>query len=437
MATTSSRARAAAAVLCAAAFGVGLTASAGAASTGTRPTPAAESRAPVDVQLLSLTDFHGYIRPHDDVGNGTVPLPDGSRLVVGGAPYVATHLKRLAAGQAHSILFTAGDSFSGWPAEVAYHADEPTVEFLNQLGVDFHTVGNHELDQSPSFLVDHMGRGRCFGVVDVDSCFTDSTGQRFRGSRFPYSTANITAKGSTEPIVPPYVVKYASDGHGTRIPIGFINLTTETTVTGSTSYQPDLDNLPLVATADRYAAELTAKGIRTIVVSVHEGGSAGGQFNGCTNPTGPIVDFARQVTPEIDAIVTGHWHALFNCTIADPAGNPRPVVEAGYHGKLISEINLAIDPRTRNVVRAATRSVVHPVTRDVPPDPRASRLVDYWVARRDQTAARRVATLTGDLTRTANATGQSTLGNLAADAVYEDSHRTNADPGGGPTSPWW
>ncbi|GAA5003418.1 bifunctional metallophosphatase/5'-nucleotidase [Actinopolymorpha pittospori] len=393
------------------------------------PAVQAQPLPPVDVQLLDITDFHGYITPQNDASNGTVPLPDGSSLVVGGAPYLATHLKQLAAGHRNSILFSTGDAFSGWPTEVAYHADEPTVEFFNQIGVEFSAIGNHELDISPSFVKDHMAKGKCFGEVDLDSCFTDSTGKRFHGSDFTYTSANITEKGSRTPIFEPYVIKRVSDGRGGSIPIGFISLTTETTVAGSTSYQPDLDNRPLVETANRYAAELKRRGVRAIVANVHEGGSAGGQFNGCSNPTGPVVDFARQATPDIDVIITGHWHALFNCTIDDPAGNPRPVVEAGFHGKLISETNLRLDRRTRDVIRDDTDSVVHPVTRDVPPDPDAAALVDYWQRRGGETAARPVAEITGDLTRVADPTGQSTLGNAIADATYEDSQRTNAGAG--------
>lgn len=158
------------------------------------PAVQAQPLPPVDVQLLDITDFHGYITPQNDASNGTVPLPDGSSLVVGGAPYLATHLKQLAAGHRNSILFSTGDAFSGWPTEVAYHADEPTVEFFNQIGVEFSAIGNHELDISPSFVKDHMAKGKCFGEVDLDSCFTDSTGKRFHGSDFTYTSANITEK---------------------------------------------------------------------------------------------------------------------------------------------------------------------------------------------------------------------------------------------------
>ncbi|MFI6531222.1 bifunctional metallophosphatase/5'-nucleotidase [Nonomuraea sp. NPDC050547] len=392
------------------------------AFAGTRAAepPAADSASggrSVDVQLLSLTDFHGYIRPHTDAGNGTIKDAQGKTIVVGGAPYIATHLDNLRQGKRNTVTFTTGDSFSGWPPEVARLADEPTIEFLNKIGVDFSAVGNHELDISLEFLRDHMGRGKCFGQRGVDSCFTDSDGRRFRGARFDFSAANVTRKGSTRPVLKPYVIKYFQG-----VPVGFINLTTTTTVDGSTSFQPSLDNLPLVETADKYVAELKRRGVEAIVANVHEGGTAGDVYDRCNaNPTGPVIDFARQASAEIDAIVTGHWHAPFNCSIPDPEGNPRPVVEAAFHGKLINEINLKIDRRSREVIRSATVSTNHPVTRDVPADPAMVKLVDHWVAAEKGVSARQVGTITGDLTRTRDADGESTLGNVLADAERADS----------------
>ncbi|MFI6601946.1 bifunctional metallophosphatase/5'-nucleotidase [Nonomuraea sp. NPDC050536] len=386
--------------------------------------PAAQAKPkPVDVQLLSITDFHGYITPQNNVGDGTIKDPSGANIVVGGAPYLATHLNKLREGHENTVTFSAGDNFSGWPTEVSYHADEPTIEFLNKIKLDFTTVGNHELDRSLEFLRDHMGKGQCFGDIDVDSCFTDSDGQRFHGADFEISTANITRKGETRPVLKPYVVKYFRG-----IPVGFINLTTPTTVDGSTSYQPSLDNLPLVETANRYVDILKRRGVKAIVVNVHEGGTTKDDlYDRCVDPSGPVIDFARQVSPEIDAIVTGHWHAPFNCMIPDPDGNLRPVVEAAYHGKLINEINFRLDPRTRDVIRSATTSVNHPVTRDVTPDPAMVKLVDYWNAKKNETYAKPYGTITGDLTRTRDATGQSTLGNTVADVEYADSQKT---PGG-------
>ncbi|MFP3963101.1 bifunctional UDP-sugar hydrolase/5'-nucleotidase [Actinomadura fulvescens] len=373
---------------------------------------------PVDVQLLSITDFHGYLQP----GNDQLQMPDGSKVAVGGAAYNAAHLKRLREGRRNSILSAAGDSFSGWPFEVDAFWDEPTIEVLNKLGVRFSTTGNHELDVSAGFLKDHMMRGRCFGKVDVDSCFTDSTGRRFRGAKFPFYSANIVdARGRL--ILKPYNVEWVRGPRG-RIPVGFINLTVPDTPVGSTSYQPGLRSLPMVETANRYAKELRRRGVRAIVANVHDGGSADGAgFNGCKNPWGPVIDFAKAASPEIDAIFTGHWHAGFNCQIADPAGKVRPVIEGLNHGKLISEIGLKLDPRTGEVLRDRTTSVNHPVTRDIAPDPEMKRIVDYWKARGDRRAGEVVAEQTGDFTRALNAHGESTMGDLAADVQYWEAAR--------------
>lgn len=385
------------------------------------PATATARPQPVDVQLLSYTDFHGYITPQNNAADGTIKDAQGNTLVVGGAAYLSTHLKNLRAGKANTVTFSAGDNFSGWPVEVAHHADEPTIEFMNKVGTSFTTVGNHELDRSLEFLRDHMGKGECFGVAGEDSCFTDSDGHPFQGAKFTISTANITRKGSAKPLFKPYVIRKFGN-----VRVGFINLTTPTTVEGSTSYQPTLDNLPLVETANRYAAELRKRGVKAIVANIHEGGAAGNDFNGCNDAakSGPIWDFAKNASADIDAIVTGHWHWFFNCSVPDPAGNPRPVVEAANHGRLINELNLKIDPRTKEVIREATTSVNHPVTRDVPADPEMVKLVDYWNAKEKETYARPVGTITGDLTRTRDADGESTLGNLVADVVRADSQKT-------------
>lgn len=368
----------------------------------------------VPVQLVSITDFHGYLRPPSPADGGTIAGPDGKPQVVGGAAYLATHLKTIRAGKQNSIFFATGDSFAGWPFEVDAHADEPTVEVMNALGVEFDAVGNHELDVSKSFLVDHMAKGKCFGKVGVDSCFTDSTGRRFHGADFSFQSANIVdATGRT--IVAPYTIRWVRD-NGRAYPVGFIGLTVPDTPVGSTSYQPDLKALDPLESANAAAAELTRRGVKAIVLNMHDGGTDGSPtYDNCVNPSGPAIELARKVTPQIDAIVTGHWHAAFNCGIADPAGNPRPVVEAANHGRLINEINLQLDRRTGEVLRDKTTSTNHPVTRDVTPDARIQRIVDYWTAAGARKYAEPVATITGDFTRTANAAGESTFADLAAD----------------------
>lgn len=382
----------------------------------------------LDVQLLSITDFHGYLQPPTAGQGGQIPAGGGTSVTVGGAAYLATHLDRLRSGRPNSVFFSAGDNFAGWPFEVDAFQDEPTIEVLNKLGLRFTAVGNHELDVSPSFLVDHMANGECFGTVGVDSCFTDSTGRRFHGADFDFLSGNIVDARTGNTIVDPYRIEWFRSADGKRVPVGFISTTTQATVTGSTSYQPGLRALDQATAINRYAKELKSQGVEAIVLNVHEGGSpqngADLGYNECGSAYGPVIDLAKKVTAEVDAIVTGDWHARFNCMVPDPAGVPRPIVETGNHGALVNEIDLAIDPATGEVIRDRTRSVNHAVTRDVAPDPEVQKIVDHWAARGAERFAEPLATQTGPFTRAANAAGESTAADLYADVQYWNANRT-------------
>ncbi|WP_158289560.1 bifunctional metallophosphatase/5'-nucleotidase [Paenibacillus flagellatus] len=400
---------------------------------------------PVRLQLLGITDFHGYLRALNDSSNGKINSPGGP-IVVGGAAYNAAHLKRLKEGHDNSIVVSIGDNFSGWPFEVDAYKNEPTVEFLNAIGVEVSAAGNHEFDISADFLTKHMMNGKCFGTRGEDSCYEDSTGKPFHGSDFDYISANVRDARSGQLVLKPYFIKRIPDGRGGTIPVGFIGLTEAATFTKEQmSYQvgslyadeapPEGENLPadenaraLLEPANRYAKELQEQGVETIVLLLHEGGSHRGYFNGCVNPFGPAVEFAKYASPAIDVILTGHWHASFNCMIDDPDGNPRPVMEGSNHGRLISEVNLSIDPVTKDVIRERTVAANHPVTRDIAPDPEVERIVSYWAERGGEKWAEPLAELTGDLTRVRNEHGESALADVIADAFYETARTGTPQP---------
>ncbi|GAA1115661.1 bifunctional metallophosphatase/5'-nucleotidase [Kribbella jejuensis] len=388
-------------------------------------TPHALDDAPeyVDVQLLNITDLHGYLQPTTPSQGSVITGAGGVQVTIGGVGYLATHLKQLREGRTNSIFFSSGDNFSGWPFEVDAHANEPTVEALNALGLQFSTVGNHELDQSVSFLVDHMEHGAPYPVNGRDDNFVDSTGHKFRGANFRFYTANIVHADTGRTIVPPYNIEWVDAGRGRKLPVAFIHLTVMDTPTGSTSYQPGLKSLSDVEQANKLAAQLKARGVNAIVINIHDGGVAGNDYNAGTNPSGPIFQLAANASPDIAAIVTGHWHCRFNMMVPDPNGVPRPVVEAGNHGSLINEINLKLDPSTGEVIRELTTSTNHANTRDVPVDEELQYIADYWTAKGKKRYATPLAKITGDFTRTANAAGESTMGNLAADFAYWDANQ--------------
>ncbi|MCF3143311.1 bifunctional metallophosphatase/5'-nucleotidase [Streptomyces platensis] len=391
----------------------------------------------VDVQLLNITDLHGYLQGAPGA-HSIITGAGGKTYTVGGVAYMAAHLERLRAGHRNSLFFAPGDLFSGWEFDAATFADEPTIEALNAMGLDFASAGNHEFDKSAKFLTSHMEDGDSFPVVGRDDDFEDSTGRRFQGAKFPYYSANMVWNGNGELVLPPYNIEYVDAGGGRRLPVGFIHLTAIGTESFPGSYQPGLRTLDELETANRCAAELKSRGVRAIVLSMHDGAVAGSDFSSGSNPSGPAYELALRVSPDIDAIVTGHWHCAFTMMLPDPDGVPRPFVEAGCYGQLINEINLRLDPDTGAVIRELTTATNHPNTRDVAPDPELKSIAGYWADHGSRRARSRLGTQTASFTRRRNAVGESTMGNLVADwALWAGRQPLGpmADPADHPNTP--
>ncbi|MFG2891567.1 bifunctional metallophosphatase/5'-nucleotidase [Streptomyces sp. NPDC048248] len=391
----------------------------------------------VDVQLLNITDLHGYLQGAPG-GNAVITGAGGKTYTVGGVAYMATHLERLRTGRRNSLFFAPGDLFSGWEFDASSFADEPTIEALNAMGLDFASAGNHEFDKSATFLTSHMEDGEPFPVVDRDDAFADSTGRRFHGADFPYYSANMVWRSTGKTVLPPYNIAYVDAGGGRRLPIGFIHLTAIGSESFPGSYQPGLRTLDEVETANRCAAELKSRGVNAIVLSMHDGAVAGSDFSSGTNPSGPAYELALRVTPDIDAIVTGHWHKAFTMMVPDPKGNPRPFVEAGCYGQIVNEINLRLDPVTGEVIRPLTTATNHPNTRDVAPHAGLRSIADYWAGYATRRARAPIGKQSASFTRRRNAAGESTMGDLVADwALWAGRQPADAmaDPGSDPGAP--
>ncbi|MFC0623390.1 discoidin domain-containing protein [Kribbella deserti] len=373
------------------------------------PTTTTAAPAPIPVQILSLTDLHGYL---SETENLTIAGPGGS-LAVGGAGYLKAHLDRLRAGQPNSFLIGSGDQFSGWPDYTQAFANEPTIEVLNAFGMDFDVAGNHEFDREFPFLR-RMTTGACYGKPGFDSCFQDSTGRPFRGTDYQYHAANVVDPRTKRPVLPPYWIAQAGSARIGFIGLGFPGTPTESLSIGGSGFEFQA----LVEAGNRAAAELKAQGVNAIVVSMHEGGQQGGLFNECKNPTGPIFDAARALSPDIDVILGGHWHTAFNCHIPDPNGVPRPVLEASNHGRLLGEVKLALDPASGEVIRSATTSANHAMTKDVTPDAGVQKIVKYWMDKWIARRAQPLATIDRDLDF--SRTAESRAGNLVTDLYLKE-----------------
>ncbi|MCR3747253.1 bifunctional metallophosphatase/5'-nucleotidase [Lentzea californiensis] len=384
-------------------------------------------RGTVDVRLIGINDLHGNLEPPTG-SSGRVILPDGTTVDAGGAAFNATHIKNLQKEVRNSVVVGQGDLIGGSPLVSALFHDEPTIEVLNEVGMDATAAGNHEFDEGYKELL-RIQRGGCH---PVDGCqFRDE----YKGAKFPILGANVTHAKSGLPALPPFWVEIR-DG----MPIGFIGMPLkDVPILVDPNGIKDIKFGDEVKAANKYANLLDAIGVKSIVLLVHQGDqvtSTGGGPNACNvSPENPGSYIATNVSPKIDAVFSGHSHQHYNCVVKDPAGNPRPFIEGLAFGRELSVVDLKIDRRTRDVVRAETKADNKIVTRTVTPDPVIQSVIDLAKTKSGPIANRPIGSIGADIVRAAAPSGDSPLGNLIADSQLEATKGNGAvlalmNPGG-------
>jgi 5'-nucleotidase len=364
------------------------------------PKPAARREpTPARVRIISFNDFHGNLK----APSGHVPGVSGD---VGGAAWFAAHVRKLAAGK-DAIIVAAGDLIGASPLTSGLFHDEPTIDVMNALGLSVTTIGNHELDEGLDELL-RMKRGGCH---PKDGCKYQST---FAGAKFEYLGANMTANGA--PPLPAYVVREVGG-----IPIAFVGMPLEGTphavmpkaVAGITFADE-------VKTANALVPEIRAHGVETIVLLIHQGGEVGSpSLDGCKDFKGAIVDIVEKLDPAYDVVVSGHTHALYNCRVAG-----RPVTSASSFGRVVTTIDLTIDPKTKDVVSSEAHN--HAVTHDLPPDPEIGAIVERAAAASGPLENRVIGRITESLTGSARSGPFGALGFVIADAELEATKKAGA-----------
>jgi 5'-nucleotidase len=377
-----------------------------------------------DVQLLSFNDLHGNLEPPSGSSGRVTELQhDGTTKTIdaGGVEYLATHLRKAREGEKYSITAAGGDMVGASPLISGLFHDEPTIEALNKLDLDVTSVGNHEFDEGAKELA-RLQNGGCH---PTDGCYTDTT---FQGADFPYLAANVLDEKTKKPILEPYWV-WKKKG----VKVGFIGVTLEGTPDiVSAEGVKGLTFKDEVETINKYAKVLQKQGVKSIVALIHEGGfPASTAYNyDCDSPgagdgiSGPIADIAKNITPQVDALVTGHTHAAYVCTIPDPSGKPRMVTSAASFGRLYTDTTLTYDRWTGDIARTAVKSANHVVTRDVPKAPDMTELISKWNTLAAPIGNRAIGYISADIPNTGT---ESPMGDLIADAQLAHGKELDAE----------
>jgi len=361
--------------------------------------------AKVDVTLIAFNDFHGNLKPP----NLRVKIPDatqaeGVRSVgAGGVEPFSALVQKLRAEHPYTALVSAGDMVGASPLLSALFADQPTIEAMNQIGVDVHGVGNHEFDHGIAHLK-RLQYGGC--EPDAKTGKPDCGGRTpFTGARFPFLAANVIDESTGKPLFSPYAIK---DFDG--IKVAFIGLTLHDTPTlvrpGGTTGTRFADE---VETVNSLVPLIQLQGVQAIVVLIHEGGRQKGGINDCEGFRGPIKEIAEQFDPAIKVVVSAHTHEAYICRFGD-----RLVTSAGSFGILLTEIDLTLERSSGKIVSARAENKV--VATDGPTDARLAPMLARYGELAAPVENKIVAKVSRTLSRRVRPASESELGNLIADA---------------------
>lgn len=342
------------------------------------------------VTVFNINDFHGRI---DTNFSGQL-----------GKNFACTLVNQRNALAGDSIFLSAGDNIGATPFTSMSQQDEPTIEFLNALGLDATAVGNHEFDTGWDDLND-----RIIPLAD-----------------YAHLGANVYLAGTTTPALPEY---YITEVEGLRVGvIGAVTADTRNLVDpgGITA----IEFGDPVAAVNRVAAEI-ADDTDVIIAQYHEGAVAGIPGSTLEDELAKGGIFARivnETTAGVDAIFTGHTHQTYAWDAPIPGGEgTRPIVQSNSYAALIGKVTLGVDESTMTVTEFSVANVpVAAANAECADDPayiEAAAVVDRAVEVAEEIGSVVVGEVTADITTAFTDAGarddrarESTLSNLVAEA---------------------
>jgi 5'-nucleotidase len=387
-----------------------------------------------DVHLLAFNDLHGNL---EAAGNNIYGR------FAGGAAYLAKAVKdkQAAYGENQATVF-AGDNIGASPLQNGLFFEEPIVIASNLMNVDFASVGNHEFDKGSAELK-RIQNGGCHptgGCTAAPYALANGSSTNvFPGADFQYLSSNVVVNETGSTLFPSYVTKRFKSDSGKKFSVGFLGEVLESTPTIVTptgvaglTFQDEADAANAIV--QNHEEQGVDTFVDTWVLVIHEGGFQSGTaaLNGCAgNLAGSaIAEIASRLDPRIKVIVSAHTHAEYRCTITS-GGVTRLITSAASFGRILTDITLTINDKTGELVAASAANSI--VDNALNPrvdattirqadtskeDPQVAAVVSQYVTAAAPLANRVIGKIQGDLTRTGTALGESTLGNVIADAQF-------------------
>lgn len=366
------------------------------------------------LDIMWSNDVHGGI----DRAQATFMNPEFPPQLGGGGS-AATLIKQVRSWESKtrsSLLLDAGDFFQGRPVGTVTNG-RAVIEYMNTIGYDAMTIGNHEFD-----------------------ILQDDLQETLKLAKFPILTSNVIDQRTGK--VPWYAVPYiVVERLGMRI--GILGFTT--TDTEKMSFPENIKNISFLSEKEvvaKYVKILREEELVDIVIVL---GHAGlpydvestylSRYDAKGNPLQEeryavwgydAQEIAREVEG-IDLFIGGHMHRGIPQPWVDPYTHTM-VIQGYAYGSNLGLITLTIDPETKTVSgweSPALRegSMITLFEDQFIPDEEIAPMIAAQVAIAEKGMDEIVGTAGVYLSRT-NVDAQSLMGNTIVDAMR---YRTGAD----------
>ena len=331
--------------------------------------------------ILHTNDAHARFEPISKYDSDCSAEDNTAGDCCGGKGRLVTAVAEARARSNNSILVDGGDQFQG-TLFYTYYKGAMAAEFMNKLGYDAMTVGNHEFDDGPEVLAGFMN-----------------------SLNFPILMSNDV---SGEPLLAGKLAKSTVIERGGE-KIGLIGLTPQNT----DELASPGDNITFTDPSQAVQGEvdkLTADGVNKIIVLSHSGYG--------------VDQLVAANTTGVDVIVGGHSHTLLSNTIEGAAG-PYPtmvgntaILSSYAYGKFLGELNVTFDDEG-NVISAVGEPILldGTVAEDADTVARVAELAIPLEAVRTKVIAQSAANIEGN--RDVCRLMECEMGNLVADAMLD------------------
>jgi 5'-nucleotidase len=372
------------------------------------------------LKIIAINDLHGNLQSPGKFAAG----PDAPAVDAGGVDTLAGYVAQLKSENPDNVVVSAGDLTGGSPVVSSLFHDEGTIEAANRMGLEINAVGNHEFDHGVAELRRYV-RGGC-STVDANTCKGAVVGTPvpFEGAKFQYLAANVFDRKTGKTIFPGYAVKTY---HGVKV--AFIGVTL--TQTQNMVLAKNIVGLRFADEAETINAAvrlLRGQGIESFVVLIHQGGYQKGE-DGATRDVDacvgdmvgqPIRPIVGRLDDAVSLVISAHTHEAYVCSLPNAAGRKIPVTQASSYGRVVSDIDVTIDVKTKRVTAVKARNlVVDRTNMAIRPNAEIARIVDGYAKLTEPIVNRVLGTASGVFTKTEAASGESSMGDLIADAELE------------------